>query len=320
MRIVITGGAGFIGSHLCDRFIHEGHQVVAIDNLITGSLTNIQHLMDEPGFEFLQHDVSRHIFVDGPVDVVMHFASPASPKSYTEYQIQTLKVGGLGTHNCLGLAKAKDATFVLASTSEVYGDPKVHPQPESYRGNVSCTGPRAMYDEAKRYAEAMTMSYHRVHGIDTRIVRIFNTYGPRMALDDGRVVPNFVGQALRGEPLTVYGDGSQTRSFCYITDLVEGIVRLLEVQESEPINLGNPQEISILDFAKKINELTGNPAGIVFKPLPPDDPTRRCPDITKARELLGWEPKVGLDEGMAKTIAWFQQQLSHRLPVSMVGN
>lgn len=309
MRIVITGGAGFIGSHLCDRFMSEGHQVVAIDNLITGSLANIQHLTDEPGFEFVQHDVSRHISVGGPVDVVMHFASPASPKSYTEFPIQTLKVGGLGTHNSLGLAKAKRSAFILASTSEVYGDPDVHPQPESYRGNVSCTGPRAMYDEAKRYAEAMTMSYHRVHEIDTRIVRIFNTYGPRMALDDGRVVPNFVGQAIRGEPLTVYGDGSQTRSFCYVSDLVEGIVRLLGVQENEPVNLGNPHEISILDFARKINDLTDNPAGIVYEPLPPDDPTRRCPDITKAQRLLGWEPGVGLEEGMGKTIAWFQQQL-----------
>ncbi len=310
MRIVITGGAGFIGSHLCDRFIGDGHQVVAIDNLITGSLANIRHLMDKPAFEFIQHDVSRHISVDGAVDVVMHFASPASPKSYTEFQIQTLKVGGLGTHNCLGLAKANHATFLLASTSEVYGDPEVHPQPESYRGNVSCIGPRAMYDEAKRFAEAITMSYHRVHEIDTRIVRIFNTYGPRMMLDDGRVVPNFVGQALRGEPLTVYGDGSQTRAFCYVSDLVEGIVRLIGVPENEPVNLGNPREISILDFARKINELTGNAAGIVYQPLPPDDPTRRCPDITKARQLLGWKPKVGLDEGMAKTIAWFQEQLS----------
>lgn len=309
MRIVITGGAGFIGSHLCDRFISEGHQVVAIDNLITGNLTNIQHLLGEPGFEFIQHDVSKHITVEGPVDVVMHFASPASPKSYTEFPIQTLKVGGLGTHNSLGLAKAKGAIFFLASTSEVYGDPEVHPQPESYRGNVSCIGPRAMYDEAKRYAEAMTMSYHRVHNIPTRIVRIFNTYGPRMALDDGRVVPNFIGQALRGEPLTVYGDGSQTRSFCYVSDLVEGIVRLLAVPESEPVNLGNPEEISIRAFAHKINELTHNPAGIIHKPLPPDDPTRRCPDISKARRLLDWQPKIGLDEGMAETIAWFQQQL-----------
>lgn len=310
MRIVITGGAGFIGSHLCDRFISQGHQVVVIDNLITGSLANVQHLLEEPGFEFIQHDVSNRISVDGPADVVMHFASPASPKSYTEFAIQTLKVGGLGTHNCLGLTKAKHAIFCLASTSEVYGDPEVHPQPESYRGNVSCTGPRAMYDEAKRYAEAMTMAYHRVHDIDTRIVRIFNSYGPRMALDDGRVVPNFVGQALRGEPLTVYGDGSQTRSFCYISDLIEGIVRLLEVEENEPVNLGNPHEISILDFARKINDLTSNQAGIVYKPLPPDDPTRRCPDITTARQLLGWEPTVGLDEGMGKTIAWFQRQLA----------
>ncbi len=310
MRIVITGGAGFIGSHLCDRFIAEGHRVVAIDNLITGQLANIQHLMDNPNFEFLRHDVSKPIHVEGPVDVVMHFASPASPKSYTDYPIQTLKVGGLGTHNSIGLAKAKGAIFFLASTSEVYGDPEVHPQPESYRGNVSCTGPRAVYDEAKRYAEAMTMAYHRVHQVDTRIVRIFNSYGPRMALDDGRVVPNFVGQALRGEPLTVYGDGSQTRSFCYIDDLVEGIVRLLHVDFHEPVNLGNPHEISILEFAHKINELTGNPGGIVYKPLPPDDPTRRCPDITLARRLLGWEPQIDLDEGMARTIAWFQQQIS----------
>jgi len=310
MRIVITGGAGFIGSHLCDRFIAEGHQVVAIDNLITGRLANIQHLLDHPNFEFIRHDVSKPIRVEGPVDVVMHFASPASPKSYQDYPIQTLKVGALGTHNSIGLAKAKGAIFYLASTSEVYGDPEVHPQPESYRGNVSCIGPRAVYDEAKRYAEAMTMAYHRVHGVDTRIVRIFNTFGGRMALDDGRVVPNFVGQALRGEPLTVYGDGSQTRSFCYIDDLVEGIVRLLHVEFHEPVNLGNPQEISILEFAHKINALTGNPGGIVFKPLPPDDPTRRCPDITRARELLGWEPQIDLDEGMRRTIAWFQQQIS----------
>ncbi|MBS1251285.1 MAG: UDP-glucose 4-epimerase [Anaerolineales bacterium] len=309
MRIVITGGAGFIGSHLCDRFNREGHEVVAIDNLITGSLANIQHLMDAVGFQFINHDVSKYISVDGSVDVVMHFASPASPKSYTEFAIQTLKVGGLGTHNALGLAKANRSAFVLASTSEVYGDPEVHPQPETYRGNVSCTGPRAMYDEAKRYAEAMTMSYHRVHNIDTRIVRIFNSYGQRMALDDGRVVPNFVGQALRGEPLTVYGDGSQTRSFCYVSDLIAGIVRLIGAQENGPVNIGNPDEISILDFAKKINELTDNPAGIVHQPLPPDDPTRRCPDITRARRLLDWTPQVDLDEGMEKTIAWFRGEI-----------
>jgi dTDP-glucose 4,6-dehydratase len=312
MRVVITGGAGFIGSHLGDQFINAGHAVVAVDNLITGSLNNIRHLMDRSAFEFVEHDVSNPIHIAGPVDAVMHFASPASPKSYGEFPIQTMKVGGLGTYHCLGLAKAKAATFFLASTSEVYGDPEVHPQPEVYRGNVSCTGPRAVYDEAKRYAEALTMSYHRVHGIDTRIVRIFNTYGPRMALDDGRVVPNFVGQALRGEPLTVYGDGSQTRSFCYVSDLVAGIVLLLNSSENEPVNLGNPDEISILGFARKINNLTANPSGIVFRPLPPDDPTRRCPDITRARQLLGWEPRVDLDEGMATTIDWFQRRLTRR--------
>lgn len=309
MRIVITGGAGFIGSHLSDYYIHAGHAVVAVDNLITGSLNNIRHLLDRPAFEFMEHDVSNPVHIDGPVDAVMHFASPASPKSYSEYPIQTMKVGGLGTYHCLGLAKAKGATFFLASTSEIYGDPEVHPQPETYHGNVSCVGPRAVYDEAKRYAEALTMSYHRVHNIDTRIVRIFNTYGPRMALDDGRVVPNFVGQALRKEPLTVYGDGTQTRSFCYVSDLVAGIVRLLETPENEPVNLGNPHEISILDFACKINDLTDNPSGIVFHPLPPDDPTRRCPDITRARELLRWEPTVDLDEGMRTTIEWFQRRL-----------
>ncbi len=310
MRILITGGAGFIGSHLCDRFLAEGHDVIAMDNLITGRVANIEHLAGNEHFRFIKQDVTEYLYIDGPLDAVLHFASPASPKSYLDYPIQTLKVGALGTHKALGLARTKGARFLLASTSEVYGDPLVHPQREEYWGNVNPVGPRGVYDEAKRFAEAMTMAYHRVHGLDTRIARIFNTHGPRMALDDGRVVPNFVGQALRGEPLTVHGDGSQTRSFCYIDDLVEGIYRLLMAEDlHEPINLGNPEEISILEFALKINEITGNTAGIVYQPRPVDDPSRRCPDITKARELLGWEPKVGLEEGLRRTIEWFKQRM-----------
>jgi dTDP-glucose 4,6-dehydratase len=310
MRILITGGAGFIGSHLCDRFLAEGHDVIAMDNLITGSVANIEHLAGNEHFRFIKQDVTEYLYIDGPIHAVLHFASPASPKSYLEYPIQTLKVGALGTHKALGLARAKGARFLLASTSEVYGDPLVHPQREDYWGNVNPVGPRGVYDEAKRFAEAMTMAYHRFHGLDTRTVRIFNTFGPRMALDDGRVVPNFVGQALRGEPLTVHGDGSQTRSFCYIDDLVEGIYRLLMTEGlHEPINLGNPEEISILEFALKINEITGNPAGIVYEPRPPDDPSRRCPDISKARELLGWEPKVSLEEGLKRTIEWFRLRI-----------
>ncbi|NOZ28831.1 MAG: SDR family oxidoreductase [Chloroflexi bacterium] len=310
MRILVTGGAGFIGSHLCDRLLADGHSVIAMDNLITGNTDNIAHLVGRDDFLFIKHDVTNYIYIDGPVDAVLHFASPASPIDYMQLPIQTLKVGALGTHKALGLARAKGARFLLASTSEVYGDPLVHPQPETYWGNVNPIGPRGVYDEAKRFAEAMAMAYHRVHGVETRIVRIFNTYGPRMRLDDGRVVPNFIGQALRGQPLTVYGDGSQTRSFCYVDDLVEGIVRLLHSDEVEPVNLGNPQEMSILDFAQLINRMTGNEAGIVFKPLPKDDPRVRRPDITKARRVLGWEPQISLEEGLARTIEYFRAKVS----------
>ncbi|GAB4520885.1 MAG: SDR family oxidoreductase [Anaerolineae bacterium] len=309
MRILVTGGAGFIGSHLCDRLLADGHKVIAMDNLITGTTDNIVHLLGRDDFLFIKHDVTNYIYIDGPVDAVLHFASPASPIDYLEYPIQTLKVGALGTHKALGLAKAKGARFLLASTSEVYGDPLVHPQPETYWGNVNPIGPRGVYDEAKRFAEAMTMAYHRVHGVQTRIVRIFNTYGPRMRLDDGRVVPNFIGQALRGQPLTVYGDGSQTRSFCYVDDLVDGIIRLLHSDEVEPVNLGNPREMSILEFAELINRLTGNTAGIVFKPLPKDDPRVRRPDITKAKRVLSWEPKVDLEEGLTRTIEYFRTKV-----------
>jgi dTDP-glucose 4,6-dehydratase len=312
MRVLITGGAGFIGSHLCDRFLADGHTVVVVDNLITGSTRNIQHLAGRDNFTFIKHNVSNYIYVDGPIDVVMHFASPASPSqtattSYLQLPIQTLKVGALGTHNALGVAKANGARFVLASTSEVYGDPLEHPQKETYWGHVDPVGPRSVYDEAKRFAEAITMAYHRTHDVDTRIVRIFNTYGPRMQLDDGRVVPNFVGQAVRKEPLTVYGDGSQTRSFCYVSDLVEGIVRLLNSDEHEPVNLGNPNEITILEFAEAVNRITGNPAGIKFEPMgrTKGDPQRRQPDISKAKRLLNWEPAIPLEEGMRKTIEYF---------------
>lgn len=309
MRILITGGAGFIGSHLSDRFLAEGHTVVALDNLITGNVRNIEHLAGHDRFRFIKHDVTEYIYIDGPVDAVLHFASPASPVDYLEFPIQTLKVGALGTHKALGLAKAKGARFLLASTSEVYGDPLVHPQPEAYWGNVNPIGPRGVYDEAKRFAEAMTMAYHRYHKVDTRIVRIFNSYGPRMRLDDGRVVPNFVGQALRGEPLTVYGDGSQTRSFCYVSDLVAGIYRLLFSDEVEPVNLGNPTELKIIEFAHKVLEYTGSTSDIIFKPLPVDDPKVRQPDITKARRVLSWEPKVSLNDGMRETIAYFRTLL-----------
>ncbi len=309
MRLLITGGAGFIGSHLCDHFLARGHRVIAVDNFITGSRDNIAHLADEPRFEFIYQDVTNFVEVEGPLDAILHFASPASPKSYIDYPIQTLKVGSLGTHNTLGLARIKGARFLLASTSEVYGDPLVHPQREDYWGNVNPIGPRGVYDEAKRFAEAMTLAYHRTHGLDTRIVRIFNTYGPRMALDDGRVVPNFVGQALRGEPLTVHGDGSQTRSFIFVTDLVEGIARLLDSSEVMPVNVGNPDEMTIKAFAEKINSATGNKAGIVLTRRPVDDPGRRCPDITRARQILGWEPSVPLDEGLEKTIAFFRQRM-----------
>ncbi|HEY64923.1 MAG TPA: SDR family oxidoreductase [Caldilineae bacterium] len=309
MRIVVTGGAGFIGSHLCDRLLAEGHSVIAMDNLITGTADNIVHLVGRDDFLFIKHDVTNYIYIDGPVDAVLHFASPASPIDYMQLPIQTLKVGALGTHKALGLARAKGARFLLASTSEVYGDPLVHPQPETYWGNVNPIGPRGVYDEAKRFAEAMTMAYHRVHGVETRIARIFNTYGPRMRLDDGRVIPNFIGQALRGEPLTVYGDGSQTRSFCYVDDLVEGIVRLLHSDEVEPVNLGNPQEMSILELAHLINQMTGNEAGVIFKPLPKDDPRVRRPDISKARRVLDWEPKISLEEGLERTIEYFRAKV-----------
>jgi dTDP-glucose 4,6-dehydratase len=310
MRVLITGGAGFLGSHLCDRFLAEGHQVIAMDNLITGTTRNIEHLAGRDDFLFIKHDVTNYIYVEGLLDAILHFASPASPIDYLELPIQTLKVGALGTHKALGLAMAKKAGFLLASTSEVYGDPLRHPQQEDYWGNVNPIGPRGVYDEAKRFAEALAMAYHRAHGVETRIARIFNTYGPRMRLDDGRVVPNFVGQALRDEPLTVYGDGSQTRSFCYVDDLIEGIYRLLLSDEVEPVNLGNPVEMSILDFAHMVNRLTGNKAGIVYEDYRiPDDPQVRQPDISKARQVLNWEPKVDLEEGLQETIGWFRKRV-----------
>ncbi len=309
MRTLITGGAGFVGSHLCERFLAEGHDVICLDNFITGNPVNVQHLLDNPRFTFLRHNISNQVEVDGDVDNILHFASPASPVDYLKHPIATLKVGSLGTHNSLGLAKAKNSRFLLASTSEVYGDPERHPQREDYWGNVNPIGIRGVYDEAKRFSEAMTMAYHREHDINTHIVRIFNTYGPRMRLDDGRVVPNLMGQALRGEPLTVYGDGSQTRSFCFVTDLVDGIYRLLFTDFHEPVNLGNPNEVSILDFAKEIVKLSGGKAEIVFKPLPQDDPKVRKPDITRARTLLGWEPKVGREEGMKRTMEYFRGKI-----------
>lgn len=313
MRVLITGGAGFLGSHLCDRFLAEGHTVIAMDNLITGNTANIEHLAGRDNFLFVKHDVTNYIYIEGPLDAVLHFASPASPIDYLELPIPTLKVGALGTHKALGLAKAKGARFLLASTSEVYGDPLVHPQTEDYWGNVNPVGPRGVYDEAKRFAEAMTMAYQRYHQVDTRIVRIFNTYGPRMRLEDGRVVPNFVAQALRGDPLTVYGDGSQTRSFCYVSDLVDGIYRLLLSDELEPVNIGNPVEMTILDFAKAIIELTGSTSEIVFvRPTDmriKDDPKVRQPDISKARRILNWEPKVSLQNGLKETIAYFKSRV-----------
>jgi dTDP-glucose 4,6-dehydratase len=310
MRTVITGGAGFLGSHLSDRFLAEGWEVHVIDNLITGTLNNVEHLRSNPRFSFQRHDISHHIDIDGPVDVVLHFASPASPVDYLRFPIPTLKVGSLGTHNCLGLAMAKNARFLLASTSEVYGDPERHPQREDYWGNVNPIGPRGVYDEAKRFAEAMVMAYHRFHKLNTRIIRIFNTYGERMRLDDGRVLPNMMGQALRGEPLTVYGDGSQTRSFCYVSDLVEGIWRLLGIQFHDPVNLGNPNEVSILDFAKEILELSGSKSKIEFRPLPQDDPKVRRPDTSRAKELLGWEAKVERREGLSRTLQFFKKRLA----------
>jgi dTDP-glucose 4,6-dehydratase len=310
LRAVITGGAGFLGSHLCDYLIEKGWEVLCLDNLITGVESNVGHLLSHERFRMVRQDVTRYIEVDGPVDYVLHFASPASPVDYARLPIQTLKVGALGTHNTLGLALAKKAGYLLASTSETYGDPQVTPQPESYWGHVNPIGPRGVYDEAKRFAEAMTMAYHRTHGVKTHIVRIFNTYGPRMRLNDGRALPNFVYQALIGQPITVYGDGSQTRSFCYVSDLVEGIYRLMMSDEHEPVNVGNPQEITLLEFAQRVKALTGTKSEIVFQPLPVDDPKRRCPDISKARRLLKWEPKVSLDEGLKRTLDYFRAQLT----------
>lgn len=304
MRIVVTGGAGFLGSHLCDRLLAEGHDVIAIDNLITGSVANIEHIRDKR-FTFIHYDVTNYIYVDGAVDFVFHFASPASPIDYLELPIQTLKVGSLGTHKALGLAKAKKAGFLLASTSEVYGDPQVNPQPEDYWGNVNPVGPRGVYDEAKRFAEAMTMAYHTFHQVDTRIVRIFNTYGPRNRANDGRVVPTFINQAIRNEPITVFGKGQQTRSFCYVSDLIEGIYRLMRSKEHFPVNIGNPHEMTVLQFAELIVELTNSRSQIVYKPLPQDDPTVRRPNIEKARTLLGWEPRVDIRTGLAQTIEHF---------------
>ncbi len=304
---LVTGGAGFLGSHLCDRLLKESHRVVCVDNLLTGNKNNIAHLFDRDDFTFLEHDVTRPFEIDGPLDNVLHFASPASPIDYLELPIQTLKVGSLGTHNTLGLAMAKRARYLLASTSEVYGDPLVHPQPESYWGNVNPVGPRGVYDEAKRFAEAMVMAYHRVHAVDTRIVRIFNTYGPRMRPHDGRVVPAFIDQALRGEPLTVFGDGLQTRSFCFVDDLVEGIFRLLISEVTDPVNIGNPHEMTVLEFAEKITELIDSDSEVVFKPLPIDDPKTRQPDISNARRQLEWEPIVSLEEGLTKTIEYFRE-------------
>lgn len=316
MRVLVTGAAGFLGSHLCTRLLAEGHEVVGMDNFVTGNAANLAHLAGSPGFLFIRHDVSNFIFVPGQVDAVMHLASPASPNpvspiGYMNLPIQTMKAGALGTHNSLGVARNHNACFLLTSTSEIYGDPLEHPQREEYWGHVDPIGPRSVYDEAKRFAEALTMAYHRVHNVDTRIVRIFNTYGPRMHLDDGRVVPNFLQQALSGKPLTVYGDGLQTRSFCYVDDLIEGIYRLLLSDEHDPINLGNPVETTILDFAYLINELTGNQAGVIFKPSQrgKGDPQRRQPDISKARQILDWEPEVGLKEGLKRTIPYFKERL-----------
>ncbi|HEY0073141.1 MAG TPA: UDP-glucuronic acid decarboxylase family protein [Abditibacteriaceae bacterium] len=308
MRIVITGGAGFLGSHLIERCLAEGHEVVAVDNLITGSLDNLTHI-NSPKFSFRRQNVSEGILIDGAVDFILHFASPASPVDYMEMPIQTLKVGALGTHNALGLARAKGAGLLLASTSEIYGDPHVHPQTEDYWGNVNPIGPRSCYDESKRFAEAIVMAYHRMHNIDTKIVRIFNTYGPRMRIIDGRIVPNFLKQAILGEPLTVYGDGSQTRSFCFATDLVDGIYRLMMSEENLPVNIGNPTEFNILEFAEQVKRITNSSSEIVFRPLPQDDPKQRKPDITRARTILGWEPKIQLEEGLQLSIPYFKEKL-----------
>jgi dTDP-glucose 4,6-dehydratase len=309
MRVLITGAAGFLGSHLVDRFLADGREVIAVDNFITGAPDNLAHLMGHPGFRFVQHDVTNYTYVEGPLDGVLHFASPASPIDYLELPIQTLKVGSLGTHKALGLAKAKGARFLLASTSEVYGDPQVHPQPETYWGHVNPVGPRGVYDEAKRFAEAMTMAYHRYHGVDTRIVRIFNTYGPRMRAQDGRVVSNFVVQALKGEPLTLYGDGSQTRSFCYVSDLIEGIYRLFASDRVEPTNIGNPDEFTVRQLAELVLQLTGSKSPLVTRPLPTDDPKVRRPDIAVARQVLKWEPRIALEEGLERAIAYFRTRI-----------
>ena len=307
-RTLITGGAGFLGSHLCDKLLEKGHSVICMDNLLTGSTANIAHIKSDD-FRFIRYDVTNYVYVEGPLDYVLHFASPASPIDYMELPIQTLKVGSIGTHHTLGLAKEKGATFLIASTSEVYGDPLIHPQPETYWGNVNPIGPRGVYDEAKRFAEAITMAYHRYHGVDTRIVRIFNTFGPRMRINDGRAVPTFIAQALDNEDITVFGDGSQTRSFTYITDEIEGFIKLIESDITEPVNIGNPFEMSVLDLAEAIIRLTGSKSKIVFRDLPLDDPKVRQPDITRAREELGWEPKVGWEEGLKKTIAYFRKTL-----------
>lgn len=313
MKILITGGAGFIGSHLCDRFIADGHYVICVDNLITGSLKNIAHLKKEKKFKFINHNVTEHIKINGSVDAILHFASPASPIDYIKLPIQTLKVGSLGTHNALGLAKEKKAKFLLASTSEVYGDPLIHPQKENYWGNVNCIGPRGVYDEAKRFAEAITMAYHRVHKVDTKIIRIFNTFGERMRINDGRVVPNFIYQALKNEPLTVYGSGKQTRSFCYVSDMVAGIVKLLNSSVSEPVNIGNADEYTILEFAKMILKLTSSKSKIVFHKLPVDDPKVRQPDISRAKKLLNWQPVVSIEEGLKRAIEWFAGKTELRI-------
>ncbi|MFQ5456499.1 MAG: UDP-glucuronic acid decarboxylase family protein [Nitrospirota bacterium] len=308
-RVLITGGSGFIGSHLCDRLLNEGYEVICMDNLITGTVENISHIRDSR-FSFVNYDVTNYIYIDGELDYILHFASPASPLDYLEFPIHTLKVGSLGTHKVLGLAKEKSSRFLSASTSEVYGDPKIHPQNEEYWGNVNPIGPRGVYDEAKRFAEALTMAYHRYHKVDTRIVRIFNTYGPRMRIKDGRAIPTFITQALRGEDITVFGDGSQTRSFCYITDMVEGIYRLLQSDMTEPVNIGNPAEMSVLDMAEEVLRLTGSKSRIIFKPLPVDDPQVRQPDITKAKRYLDWKPEVKLKDGLTETIEYFKKKLA----------
>src|SRR5271155_5348331 len=317
LRVVITGGAGFLGSHLCDQMIARGWEVLCVDNLVTGAAVNVAHLQGNPLFHLSQHDVTRYIDIPGSVDAVLHFASPASPDDYLKLPIPTLKVGALGTHNALGLALAKKSRFLLASTSECYGDPEVSPQPEDYWGNVNPIGPRAVYDEAKRFSEAMTMAYHRYYGVDTHIVRIFNTYGPRMRLNDGRALPNFVHQALTGKPITVYGDGKQTRSFCYVSDLIEGIYRLMLSDEHLPTNIGNPQEITILEFAERVRGLFENAPAIVFEPLPQDDPKQRCPDISKAKRILKWAPKIGLEEGLRVTMDYFKEQFAKNPPVEV---